>query len=104
MCNEKLKEIFNGKLEKEETVFYYLDLGLIIFPTISYSFGKDERNNIQEKLKKEALENIIQKGKYTQDGNLSWIDYKRFSIGNMFDSKEKAEEKLKQILELLKCK
>ena len=102
---DKIKKFFEETpLEKEndEVIFYFIDTGLQASCTISYSFNSSEREDVQKKLKKEAKDTLICTTKYPKgyDG-LSWVDYKRNSIGNMYKTRKEAEDKLEKILEVL---
>lgn len=88
-------------LEKEECKMYYIDLGLNGTCTLSYSFGKDERDEIEEKLKKEAFDRLIVEIDSQDRQSLNWLDYKRSCINNLFNSKKEAQEKLEKILKIL---
>lgn len=101
-CIKKLLDLPLDK-QNEEHTYYFIDTALIGHLTLSYSFNEEEREEIEKKLKKEAIENLIKDVKYkSKSEKLNWLDYKRLHIGNLFCSKKEAEEKLDLILKILK--
>jgi len=98
MCN--LTKKLQG--EEDKCVYYYIDTSMLGHVTLQYSFNQEEREDVQEKLKEQALSNLVQKVEYPKEKNgLDWIDYKRQCIGNWFKLKKEAEEKAQQIIKFL---
>lgn len=102
---DKVKKFFEEtplEKENENVIFYFIDIGLASIATLSYSFNSGERDDIQKKLRQEAKDRLICTTKYPKDyKGLSWLDYKRSSIGNMFNTRSEAEEKLDSIMKVL---
>ena len=96
-----IKKYLSKPLEKEECKMYYIDLGLNGIITLSYSFGEDEREEITNKLKKEAFDRLIVTIDAQDRQALNWLDYKRGVIKNLFNSKKEAQDKLEKILKIL---